>query len=154
WQYNDALDQKRNAQHEAFEKGRVILEKDEALNRETIAADLARTRAGELEIEKQRAQSKGEEASQSEKRALLSLDRLSRTLLTAQLVRAGALAAGDPDRALELLENPSICPPALRDFSWGLYYHQCRRDRWLLPEQQSSLVNLALSGDGKTLAMR
>jgi WD40 repeat protein/Tfp pilus assembly protein PilF len=154
WQYNDALEQKHNAQREAFEKGAILGEKVEALNREKIAADLARTRAGELEIEKQRAQTKGEEASQSEKRALLSLDRLSRTLLTAQLVRAGALAAGDPDRALDLLENPSICPPGLRDFSWGLYYHQCRRDRWLLPEQQSSLADIALSRDGKTLAMR
>src|SRR5437660_1346181 len=56
-----------------------------------------------------------------------------RALFGAQLMRVGALWDRDPILARELLDDAEVCPPELRDFSWGLYHHLCRWGRRRLP---------------------
>jgi WD40 repeat protein len=89
---------------------------------------------------------RGEDAARQE------LDRVRRTLLTAQLLRVGSLAEHDPGEGLRLLEDPEACPPPLRDFTWGVYHRLCRRERLTLQGHTNSVDKVALSADGKRLA--
>jgi WD40 repeat protein len=88
---------------------------------------------------------RGEEAARQE------LDRVRRTLLTSQLLRAASLAEHDPGEGLRLLEDREACPPPLRDFTWGLSHRLCRRERLILRDDVS-LNGLAFTPDGKRLA--
>ena len=138
WQYAEALKERNNAWQQADLKVVEAGLKDAALQKAKQHAEAA------LEKEKT--------AREKEQIALRSLDSLKRTLFTAQLVRAGSLAASDPEGALELLKDPETCPPAMRDFSWAFYYGQASRSRWALPTQAGSVDQFAVSADGKTLA--
>src|SRR5262249_28348446 len=51
-----------------------------------------------------------------------------------------------------LLEDAEACPPAMRDFTWGLYYRLCRRQRGSLGGHGEQIRSLAFSEDGKVLA--
>ena len=145
WQFADALREKHNAQNEAHLKNIEAGLKAEALRQAEINAAEASQHAKDAHEKEQIAHDK-------ETTALKSLDDLKRTLFTAQLVRAGALAASDPEGALELLEDPDVCPPAMRDFSWAFYYGQSKRERWALPTQAGAADYFAVSADGKTMA--
>ncbi|HEY7308480.1 MAG TPA: protein kinase [Gemmataceae bacterium] len=138
WQYAEALKENQNAREQGHLKDVEADLKEQALQQ-------AKQKANE-------AREKEETAHEKEKIALKSLDSLKRTLFTAQLVRAGSLAASDPEGAQELLEDPEACPSAMRDFDWGFYYGQASRSRWALPDQTGSVDEFALSADGKMLA--
>jgi WD40 repeat protein/tRNA A-37 threonylcarbamoyl transferase component Bud32 len=112
----------------ALENGRVARQRQEL-------ADELRGRA-----------QRGEEAAHRE------LDRVRRTLLTAQLLRVASLAEHDPGEGLRLLEDPNACPPPLRDFTWGVYHHLCRRERLALRGHADTVNAVAFTADGKRLA--
>ncbi len=101
WQYAEALRENQNAREQARLKDAEAKLKENALKE-------AEKHAGD-------AREKEKQARDNENTALRSVDQLKRTLFTAQLVRAGALAVSDPEGALDLLEDPEICPPAMRD---------------------------------------
>ena len=145
WQYAEALREGENTRKEAHFKDEAILQKEvEAGLKEKALkkAELAAIESGKNE----------NAAKKNEKTALKNLDSLKRTLFTAQLVRAGSLAASDPDGALDLLGDAESCPPEMRDFSWKFYYGQASRSRWALPGQAGAVDRFAVSADGKTLA--
>lgn len=75
-----------------------------------------------------------------------------RTLLTIQLAQVEEIWKADSPRARKLLEDAERCPPELRDFAWGLYYHLCTRDRVLNFPRTYRVERIALAPDGKTLA--
>jgi eukaryotic-like serine/threonine-protein kinase len=145
WQYAEALREGANARQEAHFK-------DDAIHQKDVEAGLKEEALGKAKLAVEESGKKEKAAIESEKAALFNLDGLKRTLFTAQLVRAGSLAASDPEGALELLEDTESCPPEMRDFSWGFNYGQARRARWAVPPQAGSVNQFAVSADGKTLA--
>ncbi len=76
-------------------------------------------------------------------------DLKARQLMTAQLLRVGALYERDPGRARELLYDENACPPPLRDHAWRLYERACSR-RELATLRGGGPV--AFSPDGLTIA--
>jgi WD40 repeat protein/tetratricopeptide (TPR) repeat protein len=128
WKYRDAEQQKKLAEEEA----------ERARKQEQLAEE-RRKKADDLLV---RAQA-------GEKLAREKVELSRRALFGAQLMRVGALWDRDPTLARELLDDAEVCPPDLRDFSWGLYYHLSRWDRRRLP---GNARTLAASPDGKTLA--
>jgi WD40 repeat protein/tetratricopeptide (TPR) repeat protein len=157
WKYRDAEHQKKLAQDEAErarkqeeivrEQKRIVQEeRDRAREHETRAigqGKLAEQRRVDADALRVRAQT-------GEKRAQEQVEVTRRALYGAQLMRVGVLWDRDPILAAELLDDPEICPPELRDFSWGLYRRLCRWDRRRLPGPVSCLE---VSPDGKTLAL-
>src|SRR5262249_51509303 len=75
-------------------------------------------------------------------------------LFNSQLLRVGLLWDRDPDLGLQLLTDPDICPPDLRDFTWGMYYRLCKWDRHTIIAAQGKeqLFALAITPDGRTIA--
>jgi WD40 repeat protein len=150
WKYQDAEQQKKLAEEEA-ERARkqeqlTAQQRDRAREQEEKAVaqgKLAEQRREEADKLRIRAQN-GEKLAQEQ----VELSR--RALYGAQLMRVGVLWERDPTLASELLDDAEVCPPELRDFSWGLYRHLCRWNRRRLPVAASCLT---ASPDGKTLAL-
>ena len=72
-------------------------------------------------------------------------------MFTAQLQRVAPIYETNPLQALELLEDRNACPVEQRDVAWRFYERSCRRG-----ELEGLIVwasSVALSGDGKTLAL-
>ncbi len=76
------------------------------------------------------------------------LERQKRLAYTLQVGRAYSLHRRNPSTALSLLENESVCPPDLREFSWRLVHRLIPRAQHTFPG--GSLA--AWSPDGKRLA--
>jgi WD40 repeat protein len=143
WKYRDAEQQKRIAQEE----------RDRAIEQEQIAQEergKAITQGTLAEQRRQEAVGLLQRAEQGESRARKELEHSRRSLFTAQLMHAAAVWEHDPVGARELLEDPDVCPPELRDFSWGLYY---RLSDWGPRKLPVAAATMAYSPDGKTLAL-
>jgi predicted Ser/Thr protein kinase len=76
-----------------------------------------------------------------------------RSLYVQQLTQVAGLWQQEPSRGLELLGDTSRCPPALRDFAWGLFHRLCQRDRSVLHGQPHRILCVACSPDGALLAV-
>ncbi|HVJ68901.1 MAG TPA: serine/threonine-protein kinase [Caulifigura sp.] len=74
-----------------------------------------------------------------------------RTVYAMQLAQVDSLWARDPGRALALLEDPTLCPPDLREVSWRLFAGLCRRERQILRGHQNSVMLLAYMPDGRQI---
>jgi WD40 repeat protein len=79
------------------------------------------------------------------------LDHSRNLLYTMQLRRVSDMWEQDPVRALRLLDDAEICPPALRDFTWELFHRLCQRERLTLQGHKGEVISLAISQHGKTL---
>jgi WD40 repeat protein/tRNA A-37 threonylcarbamoyl transferase component Bud32 len=75
-------------------------------------------------------------------------------LFTSQLLRIGLLRERDPDLGLQLLMDADSCPPAMRDFTWGMFYRLCRRERLSIQAARGkeSILALAVTADGRMVA--
>ena len=85
-----------------------------------------------------------------------TVEALQDNLYVADLRAAqSALEEGDSDRALELLQKhqPAASLPDRRGFAWYYLLHQCRNSRGVVCETEPQLYRMALSPDGKTLAV-
>jgi WD40 repeat protein/tetratricopeptide (TPR) repeat protein len=138
WQYNDAVTQKNRVEQEIQEKEKESLARQAYAEKARVAREDAERRATE--------------AGEANKNTQAALEKARQTDYTNALIQVGALALTDPERGQALLEDPQRCPAERRDFTWGVLYRLCQRDRLLLPEQTSGIGTLALSADGTTLA--
>jgi WD40 repeat protein/serine/threonine protein kinase len=85
--------------------------------------------------------------------ARAKLEYSRRSLYAAQLSQVAAVWERDPGFGMELLEDESLCPPDLRDFTWRLFHRLCRRQRLTLPSKELGRVeDLEFAPDGRTLA--
>src|SRR5262249_60139400 len=66
-------------------------------------------------------------AEREKEEARRQLDRARRHLFRAQLIRVAAVMERDPGTGFQLLHDYNACPIDLRDFAWGWYERQCRR---------------------------
>jgi hypothetical protein len=80
------------------------------------------------------------------------LEETQRSLFTGQLWRAANLWRRDPAEAQRLLEDETVCPPALRDFTWGYYHRLSRRQPDALRGHRKEVTCLAVTPDGRLLA--
>ena len=112
-------------------------------------ADQGRTEAEQRKTEAEEARRRlaGEQA---ETARLLDLSR--RNVFTAQLRRVAGMWQREPEYARALLEDDNLCPPELRDFSWGFYRRLCDCGRGILHGHTGRVLALAMTHDGKTLA--
>jgi WD40 repeat protein len=109
---------------------------------------LAATRRAQADAEVQRGL-----AVTSEADARRQLEFARRSLYVQQLTQVAGLWQQDPSRGLELLGDTDRCPPALRDFAWGLFHRLCRRDRLVCDGQPQRILCVAYSPDGTLLAV-
>jgi WD40 repeat protein/tRNA A-37 threonylcarbamoyl transferase component Bud32 len=75
-----------------------------------------------------------------------------RELYAIALHEVAEICARDPVRGLPILENPELCPLALRDFTWGYFSRRCRVNRFTVKAHSDTVHGLAFSPDGTTLA--
>jgi WD40 repeat protein len=76
-----------------------------------------------------------------------------RSMYALQLSLVAALAEHHPADALQLLDDASRCPPALRDFTWGMFHQRCKRDLLTIQWDRTPVaLTVAFSPDGKALA--
>lgn len=75
-------------------------------------------------------------------------------LFTSQLLRIGLLRERDPDLGMQLLMDADSCPPAMRDFTWGMYYRLCRRESLTIQAARGKehIAALAVTSDGRMIA--
>jgi WD40 repeat protein len=91
----------------------------------------------------------------NEKELRRELEHNRHALFNSQLLRVGLLWDRDPDLGLQLLTDPDTCPPDLRDFTWGMYYRLCKRDRHTIIAAHGDYAivrGLAITSDGRTIA--
>ncbi|MFQ3649545.1 MAG: serine/threonine-protein kinase [Gemmataceae bacterium] len=74
-------------------------------------------------------------------------------LYTAELLRVAALRDSDPAAALRRLEDPRVCPPELRCFSWQLLWRQCHPYRSIERELSSPIRAAALTSNGEMVTL-
>jgi WD40 repeat protein/tRNA A-37 threonylcarbamoyl transferase component Bud32 len=124
--------------------GFMVLQERQRREAETRSAterrlrDEAETASAQLDREK------------TETARLLDLSR--RNAFTAQLRRVAGMWQREPEQARDLLEDENLCPPELRDFSWGFYRRLCECGRGVLRGHSGRVMALALTADGKSLA--
>jgi WD40 repeat protein/tRNA A-37 threonylcarbamoyl transferase component Bud32 len=92
-----------------------------------------------------------DDATKSRDRMQVALDRSRRNVFALQLSVVSNLCETDPRLGVQLLEDAARCPEDLRDFTWGLYYHLCQRDRVTF-KGQALLQCVAFAPDGRTVA--
>ncbi|MBA4186415.1 MAG: hypothetical protein C0467_00205 [Planctomycetaceae bacterium] len=99
---------------------------------EAQAADMARKketiereRAEKLAADNERARI---QAMKDNEKLQLEAERTRRAAFALQLAQIAAMCERDPRRANELLDNPTRCPPELRDFSWSYLHRMCQRE--------------------------
>lgn len=110
----------------------------------TRALDQAETLRKEAEVMQKRAERQTNEIG-------YQLDRSQRGMYALQLAQVQTLVERDPGRALELLEDPLICRPELRDFTWHYFRNLCDRAQRTISDY-GHVHGLAYSPDGKYLA--
>ncbi len=81
-----------------------------------------------------------------------NVDFNTRSLFALQLSKAAAICERDPKQALELLDDPELCPDDLRDFAWRYLRRLCRRQEWAYASHSSAIVAVAASPDGELVA--
>jgi WD40 repeat protein len=108
------------------------------------AAKLANTEKRRAQMEARRAEAQSAEAT---RQAWLA----QRSSCNATLARVQSLWLHDAPLALDLLTNPDLCPPELRDFAWGLLYRLANPEPAALL-RHDGVEAIAFSPDGRTLA--
>ena len=83
---------------------------------------------------------------------MLELERANHALFAAQVWRTAGIWDREPDHGLELLLDNDICPPEMRDFTWGLYHRLCHCERRELQGHTDVVTCLAVSWDNQWLA--
>ncbi|MDB5334834.1 MAG: repeat-containing protein, partial [Planctomycetaceae bacterium] len=106
----------------------------------------------ETESERARAEREQAEAERQSERYREQLNRSQRGLFALQLAQVESLWRNDPGRGLVLLEDSSVCPVHLRDFTWRYLYGLCKRDRRVLAAPGRGLTWVALSPNGHQAA--
>lgn len=74
-----------------------------------------------------------------------------RRATNAQLARASEMRSESPGQALRLLEDRSMCPVDLRDFTWGLLNRLTQRSRLTLRGHKRSIDAFEVFPGGKTV---
>jgi len=118
----------RDARDQAAEDARAATEsrKKEAEERqraEILAAANERARLRALE---------------DNEKLILEANRTRRAAFALQLAQIAAMCERDPKRANELLNNPTRCPPDLRDFSWAYLHRMCQREERTYPDHTAA----------------
>lgn len=106
----------------------------------------------ETESQRARAEREQAEAEHQSERYREQLNRSQRGLFALQLAQVESLWRNDPGRGLVLLEDSSVCPIHLRDFTWRYLYGLCKRDRRVLRVPEQELICVAMSPDGRHVA--
>jgi WD40 repeat protein/serine/threonine protein kinase len=75
------------------------------------------------------------------------LDQVRRNVYTLQLNQAEALVDRAPHQAVALLHDVERCPPAERDFAWGLLLARASQDRRTLVGHEGPIAAIAWTGD-------
>jgi eukaryotic-like serine/threonine-protein kinase len=122
-------------------------------------ANEAQTEAKEKEkqrqaadTQRQRAEQEKEEKERQRQEAVRQKVRAQNMILTATLLRVGAVFRSEPEKARALLYDEEACPPELRDFTWGLYDRWCQRHGLALKGHPSVIDSVCFSPDSKSLA--
>jgi serine/threonine protein kinase/WD40 repeat protein len=92
-------------------------------------------------------------AEASAEQARSQLETARRLNYSLQIGQVNELWRTDPRQAMQLLRDPEVCPPEMRDFSWGLFHHLCRADYVLPVADMGGVTALAVSADGRRLAI-
>ena len=79
-------------------------------------------------------------------------EQLRKGVYSLQLQRCAAIAASDPGRGRDFLEDEQLCPPDLRDFAWGHLYRTCQRGDPILHLEETDFRCLAISPDNTCFA--
>jgi WD40 repeat protein/serine/threonine protein kinase len=89
-----------------------------------------------------------------QKRAEAEAERLRKgtMLVTSLLNRVPEYYQSDIGKALNLLLDEDACPPRLRDFTWGFYYHGLHLNHSILRGHTAAVSFVVFSPDGRTLA--
>lgn len=82
------------------------------------------------------------------------LENRQRINFTTQIQLAAGLINSDPVKALQSLQDPRLCPPERRDFTWRYEYQLGQRLVRRLAFQEGDIRDGALSPDCKILATR
>lgn len=118
-----------------------------------VRAEEATTRA---ELERDRAEANGAKEKLSREDADRQRDRAEELFASASYSKnlrdARDLMLVQPAQALAILYDSVRCPPARRDFTWGLYHCNCRREFRTLASHSASFSSVAISPDGRTVA--
>lgn len=77
------------------------------------------------------------------------LEQVRRNVFTLQLNQAEALVDRAPHQALALLRDEARCPPADRDFAWGLLVARSSQDRRTLSDFGGPVRNMAWNAAGE-----
>ncbi|MBI3464882.1 MAG: protein kinase, partial [Planctomycetes bacterium] len=127
-----------------------------ALRARSEVRELARV-AGERTQEATQHRSEAEkqktEAERQTQLARESEESTRRANYASELARAEDLRRMEPVTALGILEDSSRCPLDLRDFTWGLLYHLCKRELVTLKGYDKRVHAVQFSPDGTTLAV-
>lgn len=154
---------------EAQHARRLQEERDRALREGNAAAeqrDAVRQALGEIERQRdaaRRAQEEAEgqrdaarraeaEARQQRTAAQHRLQESRRSLYALQLAQVASLWQSDPDRGVEMLDDPECCPPEFRDFAWGLFRRACTRGHIDLPGHKGPVLAVAHAAEPNLLA--
>jgi len=76
------------------------------------------------------------------------VESLNRNVYTMQLNQAEALVDRAPHQSLALLRDETRCPPALRDFAWGMLLRRASQERRTLLGHAAPVWCIAERGDG------
>jgi WD40 repeat protein len=123
-------------------------EKERAERQSELDQIAAKNLAGEVErATKAETAAKNSAADATEKGRLVAeeFQRFRSSAVSGNLLEIRALYRHDAAGTLERLEDPTAFPFDLRDFTWGLYYRWCRRERLRFPGVAQ------LMEDGRTL---
>jgi WD40 repeat protein len=77
-----------------------------------------------------------------------------RDLYALRIAQVEELWQTDPGRAADLLDDPDVCPPDLRDFAWGMYHRLCRTERRIIRIPEGDAAAVGFAPDGRRVWVR
>jgi WD40 repeat protein/tRNA A-37 threonylcarbamoyl transferase component Bud32 len=130
--------------------------RDDAIRQQIVAQNLAAEKGVLADANGALAESNGELAAKERRGRLETQEQLLRqrnTTLTAQLLRFQYVAAVDPRRAGQLLDDCNACPLDLRDAAWRLYSRSCNAQQpTTLVADNYGFYAVAFAPDGRRAA--
>jgi WD40 repeat protein len=112
-----------------------------------IAESRAREAAARRDADYQR-----DEAKRQADLASQRLDQVLHETYNVEMLRVRDIWRSEPAEALAALDDQRRCPPAMRDFTWGLYHRLANRQRWSATRHKGFISAIAISPDGQTIA--